>query len=133
MSQNAKHLIGVEIIPQAIEDAKKNAALNKISNAEFICSDAAAAAADLKKRNIKADCIVLDPPRKGCDVSLIDTVTQISPKRIVYVSCDPATLARDIKRFAELGYSVKKAIPVDMFPRTTHVETVVLMSRVEGK
>ncbi len=129
MSHKVKHLIGVEIIPQAIEDAKKNAALNGISNAEFICSDASAAAADLKKRSIKADCIVLDPPRKGCDTSLIDTVTQISPKRIVYVSCDPATLARDIKRFAELGYSVKKAIPVDMFPRTAHVETVVLMSR----
>lgn len=128
MANYVKNLIGVEIIPQAVEDAKNNAVLNEISNAEFICADAAQAAKILQKRNVKPDCIVLDPPRKGCESSLIDTISEMSPERIVYVSCDPATLARDIKLFSEKGYFVEKAVPVDLFPRTTHVETVVLMS-----
>lgn len=129
MAKRVRNLIGVEIIPQAIEDAKSNAAENNITNTEFICADAAMAAETLKKRNIRPDCIVLDPPRKGCENSLIDTVSEMSPKRIVYVSCDPATLARDVKIFSEKGYFVQKAVPVDLFPRTPHVETVVLMSR----
>ena len=131
MSSLAGRLIGVEIVPQAIEDARKNAADNGITNAEFICADAASAAVRLSERSIRPDCVIIDPPRKGCAPQLIDTVAQMSPERIVYVSCDPATLARDLKIFGEKGYSVNKAVPVDMFPRTVHVETVVLMSRVD--
>ena len=131
MANYVKNLIGVEIIPQAVEDAKNNAVLNDISNAEFICADAAKAAETLRKRNIKPDCIILDPPRKGCESSLIDTISEMSPKRVVYVSCDPATLARDVKLFSERGYSVQKAIPVDLFPRTPHVECVVLMTKCD--
>ena len=129
MADRVSSLIGVEIIPQAIEDAKRNAAENNITNAEFICSDASAAAKELLQRKLKPDCVILDPPRKGCDSSLISAVSEMSPERIVYVSCDPATLARDVKRFAEYGYALKKAVPVDMFPRTPHVETVVLLSK----
>ena len=129
MANYVKNLIGVEIIPQAVEDAKNNAILNEITNAEFICADAAQAAKILQKRNLKPDCIVLDPPRKGCESSLVDTISEMSPERVVYVSCDAATLARDVKLFSEKGYSVQKAVPVDLFPRTPHVETVVLMSR----
>ena len=131
MAGRVKKLIGVEIVPQAIEDAKYNAAFNNISNAEFICADASEAAENLKKRGIKADCIIVDPPRKGCDRSLINTIVRMSPKRVVYVSCDPATLARDVHIFEEQGYKLQKATPVDMFPRTTHVETVVLMTQIE--
>lgn len=128
MADRVKSMIGVEIIPQAIEDAKKNAERNSIDNTRFICGDAAKAAAELKAEGVKADCIIIDPPRKGCDSSLIGTIYDLSPKRVVYVSCDPATLARDIKLFEEKGYKAEKAVPVDMFPRTAHVETVVLMS-----
>ena len=129
MANNVKKLIGVEIIPQAVEDAKNNALFNNITNAEFICSDASTAAEHLEKRDIKADCIIVDPPRKGCDESLINTIVKMSPKRVVYVSCDPATLARDVHIFEKSGYKLQQAVPVDMFPRTPHVETVVLMSR----
>lgn len=131
MAKYVKNLIGVEIVSQAIEDAKNNAIFNHISNAEFICADAAQAAENLKKRHIHPDCIILDPPRKGCESSLIDTITEMSPSRIVYVSCDPATLARDVKLFSEKGYHIQKAVPVDLFPRTTHVECVVLMTKCD--
>ncbi len=131
MADKAGKVIGVELVPQAVEDAKKNAALNGIHNAEFLCMDAAKAAAMLSGRGEKPDVIILDPPRKGCDSELIETVVQMTPKRVVYVSCDPATLARDLKLFASKGYEPQAAIPVDMFPRTAHVETVVLMSRVK--
>ncbi len=136
MARKVKELIGVEIVAPAIEDAKKNAALNSISNARFICGDASKAADELKKEGIKPDVIILDPPRKGCDEALIKTVAEMSPERIVYVSCDPATLARDCAIFATLGYTVAEkadgthfVTPVDMFPRTAHVETVVLLSQ----
>lgn len=129
MANKVKKLIGVEIIPQAIEDANKNAKFNNITNAEFICADASTAAQQLNKRGIKPDCIILDPPRKGCDKELIKTISEMSPLRIVYVSCDPATLARDIKIFAGYDYKAQKITPVDLFPRTIHVECVVLMSR----
>jgi len=129
MAKKVSHLIGVEVIPQAIEDARKNALENEITNAEFICADASAAAEKLRNRKLQPDCIILDPPRKGCASELIETIAQMDPKRIVYVSCDPATLARDLQRFSENGFYVSQAIPVDMFPRTPHVETVVLMSR----
>lgn len=129
MASKAKNLIGVEIVAQAVEDAKKNAAENGIENAEFICADAAKAADMLKNRGTQPNVVIVDPPRKGCDSSLIDTIAEMAPERVVYVSCDPATLARDIKLFALKGYKTMEATPVDMFPRTAHVETVVLMSR----
>ena len=130
MARGIKKLIGVEIIPEAIEDAKRNAAENGIRNAEFICGDACVAAEELRRRSIRPDCVILDPPRKGCDRELISTVAEMSPKRVVYVSCDPATLARDLAIFTSHGYSTVKAVPVDMFPRTGHVETVCLLSKL---
>ena len=129
MAKDVKSLIGVEIIPQAIENAKENARLNGIDNAEFICADAAQAASTLLERGVKPDIIILDPPRKGCDEALIKTVAEMSPERVVYVSCDSATLARDCQRFAALGYRTLAATPVDMFPHTAHVETVALLVR----
>lgn len=131
MAKNAGKVLGVEIVEQAVEDAKRNAQDNQITNAEFICADASQAAAMLAERGEKPDVVVLDPPRKGCDAELIETVARMSPQRVVYVSCDPATLARDLKLFAQKGYQPQQITPVDMFPRTGHVETVVLMSRVK--
>ncbi|MEE1054822.1 MAG: 23S rRNA (uracil(1939)-C(5))-methyltransferase RlmD, partial [Acutalibacteraceae bacterium] len=128
MAGSAKSIIGVEIIPEAIADAEFNARNNGISNAEFICGDATTAANDLKKRKIHPDTVIVDPPRKGCTPELIATITNdFSPERVVYVSCDPATLARDIKIFGENGYSLIEYTPVDLFPRTIHVETVALL------
>ncbi len=129
MADKVKSLIGVEIIPQAIENAKENARLNNIENVRFICDDATGAAKTLYVEGIRPDVVVLDPPRKGCSVEVIRTVSDMHPDRVVYVSCDPATLARDLKSFSELGYETKKATAVDMFPRTTHVETVVQLVR----
>lgn len=131
MAERAKKIIGAEIIPEAVEDAKFNAELNGINNAEYYCADAAKASLMLKEKGVLAQVVILDPPRKGCDAELIKTVSGMSPERIVYVSCDPSTLARDCAVFKEFGYEVKRLAAVDMFPRTTHVETVVLMSRVE--
>ena len=129
MAGKAKQVIGVEAVPEAVEDAKRNAALNRITNARFLCGDAALAARQLAEEGVQPDVIVLDPPRKGCDVHLIDTVVNMAPRRVVYVSCDPATLARDLKLFGEKGYETREATPVDLFPRTGHVETVALLSR----
>ncbi len=129
MASKAKSLIGVEIIPEAIEDAKINASLNNFDNTRFICGDASSAAETLKAEGITPSTIILDPPRKGCAPELLKTVSEINPEKIVYVSCDPATLARDCKRLKELGYTVKEVTPVDMFPRTSHVETVALLVR----
>ncbi len=132
MARYVKKLYGVEIIPEAIEDAKINAKVNGIKNADFFCGDAAAAAEKLSIRRVKPDCVIIDPPRKGCDSILIKTISEhFSPSRVVYVSCNPATLARDLRIFGELGYEVKRIVPVDLFPRTGHVECVVLMSRVD--
>lgn len=127
MAENAKQLVGIEIVPQAIENAKENVKINHISNAQFICADAPKGAEILKKQGIKPDVIILDPPRKGCDKALFDTVEQLSPDRIVYVSCDSATLARDLAVLQEKGYETKKVSAVDMFPRTPHVEAVALV------
>ena len=129
MAKACRELIGVEIVPEAIENAKRNAERNGINNARFLCGDASAAAAQLKGEGIAPDVIVVDPPRKGLTPELIDTIAEMSPKRAVYVSCDPATLARDLSIFAEKNYSIEEITPVDMFPRTAHVETVVLLSR----
>lgn len=129
MANKAKKLIGVEIVPDAIVNAKANAERNHIENAEFLCGDAAFAAEKLKERGEHPDVIILDPPRKGCAPELVHTVAEFNPQRVVYVSCDPATLARDCKLFAELGYKPQLAAPVDLFPGTGHMETVCLLSK----
>ncbi len=130
MARNAGTVTGVEIIPAAIEDAKINAEANGIKNARFICGDAADAASELEKDGIAPDVIILDPPRKGCAKELLETAVRMSPERIVYVSCDPATLARDCAILTQLGYTVKKVAPTEMFPRTGHVESVVLLVKL---
>lgn len=133
MADSVKQLVGIEIIPQAIENAKINAKLNNINNAKFICADAPKGAEILKSEGIKPDVIILDPPRKGCAPSLFDTVCQMNPKRIVYVSCDSSTLARDLKILEEKGYKTKKVSAVDMFPRTPHIEAVCLLERENNR
>lgn len=129
MAKNCKTLVGVEIVEDAIRDAEENAKLNSISNARFICSDAPKAAEKLKNEGLKPDVIILDPPRKGCGEELVNTISEMSPKRVVYVSCDPATLARDLKYFADKNYITKEVTPCDMFSRTAHVESVCLIER----
>jgi len=124
---------GVEIVDRAINDAKHNADINGIKNAEFEAGRAEDILPRLFSEGKRADVIFLDPPRKGCELSVIDAVCGIQPTRVVYVSCDPATLARDMKAFAERGYETHSVQPVDQFCQTSHVETVVLMSRVENQ
>ncbi|MEG0707908.1 MAG: 23S rRNA (uracil(1939)-C(5))-methyltransferase RlmD [Cellulosilyticaceae bacterium] len=131
LAQKAKKVYGVEIIEAAIENARANAELNGISNADFFAGRAEEVIPTMYQEGIIADTIVVDPPRKGCDVKLLETLVEMSPKKIVYVSCDPATLARDLAYLCEQGYKVEEVQPVDMFPQTTHVETVVLMTKVE--
>ena len=132
LAKAAKEVYGVEIVPQAIEDARVNAKINGIENAAFYVGAAEDVMPKLfAKEHMKADVIVVDPPRKGCEISLLDTVIGMEPKRVVYVSCDPATLARDLRYLSDRGYQVKRVRPVDMFPHSMHVETVVLMSRVD--
>ncbi len=122
----AKRAIGVEIVPSAIENARENARQNHIANAEFFCGDAGLAAAKIAE---KIDLLVVDPPRSGCDDALLAAVWKMAPERIIYVSCNPATLARDVQSFSQFGYLCREAFPFDMFPRTGHVETVVLLSK----
>ena len=129
LAQRAGQVIGAEIVPEAIENAKKNAEMNGISNTEFLCADAGQAAAELAARGLKPDAVVVDPPRKGMSEEAVAAVASMAPERVVYVSCNPATLARDILRFNSYGYTLQKVTAVDMFPRTCHVETVVCLSR----
>ncbi len=129
MAKHAKKLIGVEVIPAAVENATKNAAKNDIRNAEFICADAGKAAEKLATEGIRPDVVVVDPPRKGCGEDVISAMEKMSPRRIVMVSCNSATAARDCARFAEIGYLPQKMRAVDMFPRTGHVECVICLSR----
>lgn len=132
LAQKAKMVYGVEIIPQAIEDAERNAGINGIENAQFYVGKAEEVLPEkYEKEGIHADVIVVDPPRKGCDEALIRTMVEMQPEKIVYVSCDPATLARDLKRICEGGYEIRRVRGVDMFPETVHVETVVLLSKGE--
>lgn len=134
MAQKAKKVYGVEIVAQAIDDAKRNAAINGIENAEFYVGKAEEVLPQAyEKEHIHADIIVVDPPRKGCDQSLLSCIADMQPKRIVYVSCDPATLARDLNYLEGREYKVQEVQCVDMFGHSVHVETVCLMSRVEGK
>ena len=125
----------MEIVPQAIDDARNNAKINGIENAEFFVGKAEEILPEYYAQYEKehgekayADVIVVDPPRKGCDETLLDTMVEMRPERIVYVSCDSATLARDLKYLCERGYEIQKVKPVDQFPHTVHVETVVLLS-----
>lgn len=132
LAQKAKKVYGVEIVPQAIDDARENARQNGIENAEFFVGKAEEVLPEQYEKNrIYADVIVVDPPRKGCDEKCLETIVKMGPKRVVYVSCDSATLARDLKYLAERGYELVMVRGCDMFPWTTHVECVVLMSRVE--
>ena len=131
LAGKAKEVYGVEIVPEAIRDAEKNAELNHIENARFFVGRAEDVLPEkYEKEAIRADVIVVDPPRKGCERSVLDTMIRMKPERIVYVSCDPATLARDLKILREGGYEVKSVQPVDMFPQTVHVETVALLSKL---
>lgn len=132
MAGSAGKVIGVEVQPQAVENARENAKRNGLDNAEFMCADAAEAAGELERRGLRPGIVVLDPPRKGCGPQLVDTVVRMAPQRVVYVSCDPATLARDLKQFAGKGYGMVKGRPVDMFPGTGHVETVCLLSKFKA-
>lgn len=129
MADKVKKVIGVEIIPEAVEDAKENAKRNSIENCEFYCGDAKDAVKILKDKNIEPDAVILDPPRKGCDKEVLRYVTEMKPKKIVYVSCDVATQARDCAILKEAGYEVQEVTPVDMFPRTAHTECVALLLR----
>ena len=130
LSQKAKKVYGVEIIEQAIENAKVNATLNNVANAEFFVGKSEEVIPNLIGKGIRPNVIVVDPPRKGCDIKLLDSIGEAKPDRVVYVSCDPSTLARDLKCLEEKGYRTVKVQPVDMFPMTKHVETVALLSKL---
>lgn len=129
LADRCKRLLGVEIIPEAIENARANAARNGIQNAAFFCGDAGQAAARLAEEGIRPDVIILDPPRKGCDEAALEAVVRMNPGKVVMVSCNPATMARDCKRLAERGYRLERVRGADLFPRTCHVETIVLLQR----
>ena len=133
LAKAAKRVIGAEIVPPAIRDAKENALRNHIENAEFFCGDAADIAAKLESDGLRPDVVTVDPPRKGLAPEVIASVAAMGPEKVVYVSCDPATLGRDVKIFREFGYEAKRAAAVDMFPGTAHVETVVLLSKLNTK
>ena len=129
LARLAGHVIGAEVVPQAIEDARANALRNGVTNAEFFCGDAGEVAARLAGQGVRPQVICVDPPRRGLAPEVPAVLSSMAPDRIVYVSCDPATLARDVKRLEELGYQAVQAQPVDLFPRTAHVETVLRMER----
>ncbi len=132
--KQAGTLIGVEVVPQAVENAKRNAQNMGKTNAEFLCMDASEAAKELANRGVKPEVVFVDPPRKGCDKQVFQTIAfDFQPKRLVYISCDPATLSRDAALLQEMGYVMKEATAVDMFPRTPHVETVCLFSKCNTK
>lgn len=129
LAQKAGRVYGAEVVPQAIADANENAKRNGVTNATFLCGDAGEAARKLAADGVKPDVVCLDPPRKGLAGDVIDTIVQMAPKRVVYVSCDSGTLARDVKLFAARGYALQKAEAVDLFPRTAHVECVALLTK----
>ena len=131
MAAAAGKVIGVEVVPQAVEDARENAVRNGIENAEFFCADAGAAALELEAKGIRPDIITVDPPRKGLNADAIEAIDRMDPRRLVYISCDPATLARDVALLKERGFTLQKALAADLFPRCSHVETVALLSKGE--
>ena len=130
VARDAARLIGSDIVPSAVTNARQNAAQNGVQNAEYFCGDASAIAAKLADEGLRPDVIITDPPRKGMDEPVLDALATMAPERIVYVSCDPGTLARDLKRLTERGYVPTRCTAVDMFPRTHHVETVCLLSKL---
>ncbi len=130
MAKAARRVIGVEVVPEAVQDARDNARRNGISNADFFCGDAGQAALSLEQQGIRADVVVVDPPRKGLSADAIEAIARMAPRRLVYVSCDPATLARDVALLKERGYCLKNALAADLFPRCSHVESVVTLERV---
>ena len=129
MARRAGKVYGVEVIEPAVEDARANARRNGLENAEFLCADAGEAAERFAAEGIRPEVIVVDPPRKGLSPEVVEAMGRMAPDRIVYVSCDPATLARDVTRLREAGYGLRSAQAVDMFPRCAHVETIVLLQR----
>ncbi len=133
LARRARHVIGGEIVPEATRDAEESARRNGVENVEFLCGDASRLAAELRQRGLRPDVICVDPPRKGLAPDVVEAAASMRPGRIVYVSCDPATLARDVARFAPLGYCPVRACAVDLFPGTAHVETVCLLSKLQSK
>ena len=133
LSDHAKKVLGAEIVPEAIDDARENAARNGVKNAEFFCGDASDVAKKLARENLRPDVITVDPPRKGLAADVVESIAEMQPGRVVYVSCDSATMARDVKRLADLGYTAQRACAVDMFPRADHVETICLLSKLNAK
>ena len=131
MAKYAKKVIGVEIVEDAVENARENAKLNGIDNAEFICGDCTLVTADLVEKGVKPDVVVVDPPRKGCTESSLNDIVKMNPEKIVYVSCNSATLARDLMILKDRGYILQKCTPVDLFPQTVHIECVALVSRID--
>lgn len=129
MSKGAAKIVGVEIVEDAVRNARENARFNGIENAQYFCGAAEEVAPKLLEKGLKPDVVVLDPPRKGCDIKLLETVASVAPQRIVYVSCKPSTLARDLKILDSYGYNTIKVQPVDLFPRTSHVECCVLLCK----
>lgn len=129
LARRARHVIGGEIVPEAIRDAEESARRNGVGNVEFLCGDASRLAAELRQRGLRPDVICVDPPRKGLAPDVVEAAASMEPERIVYVSCDPATLGRDVKLLAQRGYRAVRAAAVDLFPGTAHVEAVVLLSR----
>lgn len=129
LAGRAGRVIGAEIVPEAVENARENARANGVINAEFFCGDAGDVAKKLAAEQLRPDVVVVDPPRKGLDEEVVPVIASMEPERVVYVSCDPGTLARDVKRFAGCGYRALRAAAVDLFPRTRHVETIVLLQR----
>ena len=133
LARRARHVIGGEIVPEAIRDAEDSARRNGVDNVEFLCGDASRLAAELRQRGLRPDVICVDPPRKGLAPDVVEAAASMRPGHIVYVSCDPATLARDVARFAPLGYCPVRACAVDLFPGTAHVETICLLSKLRSK
>ena len=129
MAKAAGKVIGVEVVEQAVADARENAKRNGIENAEFFCADAGKAALELEAKGIHADVVVVDPPRKGLNEDAIEAIVRMAPRKVVYVSCDPATLARDVALLKEKGYGLKNAMAVDLFPRCAHIESVACLVR----
>ncbi len=127
-ASNAKTLVGIEIVPEAVENATINAKRNGLQNTRYLCADAKNGAAQLIAEGYRFDTVIIDPPRKGCDTQTLEALVTLAPPKLVYISCDPATLARDIAYLTKHGFSLKSATPVDLFPRTTHVETVALLT-----
>lgn len=133
LAQKAKRALGIEIVPSAIRDAKQNALANRIENVDFLLGDAAVEMPKLAANGFRPDVVIVDPPRAGCEERVLAAIVRVKPQRVVYVSCNPATLSRDLAYLHARGFTVEKVQPCDMFSRTHHVETVVLLSRVEGK